>query len=300
MKCYFVICMASLCLLDAASAGESTPVGFEVATVSYLGEQRKEKMDVYSPLPHVEQGTRRPAVLYIHGGGWGRGSKSGRREQAIAGALAAHGYVTFSIDYHLTHFEGQVFKSAIHEPGWPQNIYDCKSAVRYIRKHAMQYGVNPDAIGVMGCSAGGHLALLTAMSSENEQLNSGGLYKNVPCHVSCAICFYGIPDVRAWGGGAFMGVDRVRHADQWALASPVTHLNNNSPPVLLVHGDSDKIVDVKLSIDFAEELKKKNVPHKLIIVEGGHHGFELDTPKFPLESELFDFLKEHLEAANGK
>jgi acetyl esterase/lipase len=293
MKSCFIICLTTVCFLDAANAGQDNPVDFDITTVSYLGEQRKEKMDVYSPLPHTD-GIQRPAVLYIHGGGWAKGSKSGRRDKAIAAALAAHGYVVFSIDYHLTIFEGKVFKSKIRDPGWPQNIYDCKSAVRYIRQNAKQYGVNPDAIGVMGCSAGGHLALLTAMSSENGQLNSGGLYKNVPCHVSCVISFYGIPDVRVWGGGAFMGVDRAKHADQWALASPVTHLNSNSPPVLLVHGDSDETVNVKLSTDFAEELKAKNIPHQLIIVEGGRHSFELNTPKYALEPELFQFLKEHL------
>jgi dipeptidyl aminopeptidase/acylaminoacyl peptidase len=98
-----------------------------------------------------------------------------------------------------------------------------------------------------------------------------------------------------WGGGAFMGVDREKHAYQWALASPVTHLNSNSPPVLLVHGDNDETVNVKLSIDFAEELKKKDIPHMLIIVEGGRHSFELNTPKYALEPELFQFLREHLK-----
>ncbi len=283
------------CIAKSHNVEQNIQFNYEVTTVSYLGVKRKEKMDVYRPLPSHKL---KPAVLLIHGGGWATGSKNSKREKAIAVALVEQGYAVFSIDYHLTKFDGEIFKSKIKKPGWPQNIYDCKSAVRYIRKNASIYNIDPNAIGVLGCSAGGHLALLTALTSKNKVLNSGGLYKDISSDVSCVVSFYGIPDIRTWGGGSFMGINREEYAGQWALASPVTHLTAKSPPVLLVHGDSDKTVNVSLSIDFAKELEKKKVTHELVIVEGGEHSFNLNTSKYDLGPVLFKFFEGHIGSVN--
>lgn len=290
----FLICTSVLSATNrtALTKGEEKNSFKCLENVSYLGENREEKMDIYLPLK--ETGKPYPVVLFIHGGGWAIGSKTSNRAKTIAKAIVEQGYAVCTVDYKLTKFEGKPWKSKMRDPGWPQNIYDCKSAVQYIRKQASKYHFDQYNISAMGCSAGGHLALLTAISYENQELNAGGIYQDVPTHVNCVISFYGIPDIRTWGGDAFMGLDRKEHSKQWELASPVCHLSDKSPPVMLIHGDSDETVDVQLSIDFAKKLKGKKVPYELIVVKGGRHSFNLNVNKGYLKPDIFKFLKTHL------
>lgn len=111
--------------------------------VPYLGEGRIEKADLYIP---VERGTTlRPAVVDIHGGGWAKGDKGDRREVNICTNLAANGYVAMSINYRLQTQHGP--------PAWPQNLHDCKTAVRWLRASAGRLRVDPGKIGVIGGSA---------------------------------------------------------------------------------------------------------------------------------------------------
>ena len=101
--------------------------------LDYLGSARQEKADLYRPAPHPA-GTLTPAILIIHGGGWVGGDKAAEREINIGTTLAAHGYVALSINYHL---------AAPEHPAasWPQNIRDCKAAVRWLRAYATRYGI---------------------------------------------------------------------------------------------------------------------------------------------------------------
>ncbi len=266
--------------------------------IPYLGNDRKEKLDAY--LPSAKEGKMFPAILFIHGGGWAKGSKSAKRSVSIAKTLVQQGYAVFCIDYKLTQFKGKAWQSKISDPGWPQNIYDCKTAVRFIRKNAARFHIDPENIGIMGCSAGGHLALLTGMSTENKELNTGGLYTEYSSRVNCIIDMYGIPDVRVWGGDAFLDMDRVKYPHQWELASPVTHLSDQTPPILILHGDNDATVDIKQSIDFVGRLKKKKCVYTFIIVKGGVHSFDLQPPQMDLRPITLRFLHKHLNNNNNQ
>ena len=144
----------------------------------------------------------------------------------------------------------------------------------------------------MGSSAGGHLALLTALSDENQKLNDGALYTDVSCSVKCAISLCGIPDIRIWGGDAFMGSDPKENAEEWALASPVTHLSEKSPPIMLIHGDKDSTVDVSLATNFAETLAQKKHPHELIIVKNMGHNLQLKSRAY-LTPSVVKFLDKY-------
>src|SRR5262249_57084433 len=92
---------------------------------------------------------RYPGIVIIHGGGWTGGTKRGAREQNIGTNLAKNGYVCISIDYLL---------ASQDKPTWPQNLHDCKTAVRWLRANAENYRVDPDHIGVIGGSPGRHPA----------------------------------------------------------------------------------------------------------------------------------------------
>src|SRR6516225_8121452 len=108
--------------------------------VPYLGANRTELADLYLPL-EIPKGQRVPAVVIIHGGGFTGGHRDAARELNIGGTLARNGYIGMSIDYAL---------ADISKPTWPQNLYDCKTAVRWLRANADRLQIDPDHIGVIG------------------------------------------------------------------------------------------------------------------------------------------------------
>ena len=146
-----------------------------------------------------------------------------------------------------------------------------------------------------GGSADGHLALLTGLSSTHDELNSGGLYSYEDNSVRCIINFYGIPDVRVWGGNSFIDESRTEAPEVWAMASPIEHLNSSSPPIFVTHGTEDATVDVSQSDSLVEALQSYGVAHVYYRLEGAVHSYGLQPPEMDLRPVLEAFLKEHLE-----
>ncbi len=259
--------------------------------VPYLGLGRKEKMDIYIPFGKPDKDSGFAAVITIHGGSWRGGHKSRLINRTCAEAIVEKGYAVLCPDYQLN-TDGKI--------AWPVNIYDCKTAVRYARKVSYLCNIDPNRIGVMGNSAGGHLALLVGFSGGNNELNSGGLYKDYSSQVKCIVNIYGVPDVRRWGGDAFVkDPSSKRGREILALASPVTHLSKDSPAVLTIHGDKDIFVPLKLSKDLAKQLSDKNVEHEFVVVRGGAHAFTLYPDilngQTDLRSHVIKFLNKHLK-----
>lgn len=259
--------------------------------VPYPAASGDQRMDVY--LPSSGNGRPRPAMLIIHGGGWSKGDKGDKREVEFATFMIDDGYAAASINYTLVRYEGGSSKGRKVRGAWPQNITDCKSALRWMRKHAAILGIDPARIGVMGGSAGGHLALLTGLSSGCAELNQGGGNTGQDASARCIIDFYGIPDVRRWHA-PFLDESKEANPALWALASPVTHLAPASPPILIIHGTKDQTVPLALSDEFAAILKDKGVRHQYVIVPDGVHSFALCPPQQDLRPVARAFLKEHL------
>ena len=140
--------------------------------VTYLEPDRAEKADLYLP-PVFEPGKKYPGVVIIHGGGWTGGDKGASREINIGTTLASHGYVCMSINYALA-------KGGAHT--FPQNIQECKRAVRWLRKNAEKFQLDVDHIGAIGGSAGGHLTALLAVSGPEV-----GLDPDVDAEFSCRV-----------------------------------------------------------------------------------------------------------------
>ena len=125
----------------------------------------------------------------IHGGGWTSGDKAEEREVNIATNLARAGYVVLSINYVLS-TDGKVT--------WPQNVYDCKTAVRWLRKNADRYQIDAEHIGVIGGSAGGHLAAFLAVTKPENHFDPDGPYGEFSCKVQCAVDLYGPADLMTY------------------------------------------------------------------------------------------------------
>ena len=254
--------------------------------VKFLPEGRKQKADLYFPL-EMPKDKKLPAILMIHGGGWSGGQRDAKREINIGSTLARNGYVAMSIDYLLSDKKQAV---------WPTNLWDCKTAVRWLRKHAERLGIDPDRIGVLGGSAGGHLAAMVALTTPNDGLDPVQPDAEISCGVKCCVDMYGIADIGTYHDVTMLGKTFVEAPELYRAASPVTYVRSNSPAVLILHGTADTTVNVKQSENFAEVLKRAGAEHKLTIIPEAVHSFDFRPPQRDLGPTVLQFLEEHLKA----
>src|SRR5262245_45404193 len=178
--------------------------------VAYLEPDRSEKADLYLPTRSAP-GSLRPAVVIIHGGGWSGGDKGAAREINIGTNLALNGYVGMSINYVL---------SKDRSTTWPRNLHDCKTAVRWLRKNAEPLQIDRDHIGVIGGSAGGHLAAMLAVTGPDDGLDPKGPYGEFSSRVQCAVDLYGPAELLEYHDVAMLGKTREEAPDLYRRASP--------------------------------------------------------------------------------
>jgi acetyl esterase/lipase len=221
-----------------------------------------------------------PALLCIHGGGWQLGDK--QSYEALIRIFAAHGYVAAALDYRLT-----------PRYQWPAQIEDVKCAVRFLRAHASEYRIDPDRIGVLGDSAGGHLALMAGLTDAKDGFDSRTCGDpKVSSKVQAVVDFFGPSDlaimrvpaegepliIKSYGGDSNQVLFNLvgtkdRSAPIFRQISPINYVDPSDPPVLIFHGTADNLVPLEQSEILDRALTKAGVPHHLVIVEGGGHGW---------------------------
>lgn len=211
----------------------------------------------------------KPALVLLHGGGWKAGARGHVNEPARA--FASLGYAAVPVSYRLLSGERARFPAAVN---------DVRCAVRYLRVHAAELGIDPERIGVLGFSAGGHLAAMVATASDVTALEPECPVREGSPEVQAAVSFYGAHDLNArFGSGArrlisdFMGPPNS--AEQRAAASPITYVDEHDPPMLLVHGVRDAVVPVEQSRSMHARLLAAHVPTELVEVREGLHGFSI-------------------------
>jgi acetyl esterase/lipase len=218
-------------------------------------------------IPDSADNAPHPAVIWIHGGGWCQGEKSPNRLVWMANC----GYVVASIDYRL-----------VQEAIFPAQIHDCKAAVRFIRQHAGEYAVDPNRIGVAGESAGGHLSALLGLTAGVAELEGNGGSSGFSSEAQAVCDFFGPSDLTKLEGSPaelipyiadFLGGDPRDRSEVARLASPVTHVNSDSPPTLIIHGDQDDLVPLGQSEILHGALQNVGAEVELLVVENGGHGF---------------------------
>lgn len=270
--------------------------------VTYLPADRKEKLDLYLPAKRDAK-LRLPAVVIIHGGGWTGGDKAQAREFKIGTTLALAGYVCASVEYKK---DGN--------DRWPTNLKDCKNAVRFLRANAAKYQVDERNVGVLGGSAGGHLALLVAYTTGVPELSPEAPYPGISDAVKVCVDLYGITDLatrqatetdgtpngKLRGAGLFPD-KRGENEAKWQFASPVNHISKTSPPTLIVHGTADTTVDREQSVQLAKKLAEAGVEHELKLIPGIGHTFDFEQwQRKPLPEDLrplvVKFLDQHLKS----
>ncbi|MGA0603490.1 alpha/beta hydrolase fold domain-containing protein [Caulobacter sp. KR2-114] len=224
---------------------------------------RPLKLDLYQPDPDRRRST---ALIMVHGGGWVGGSKA--MLDAHARQLADDGFTVFAPEYRLT-----------GEAVWPAQIHDVKRAIRWVRSKAGDYGFDPDRIALEGHSAGAHLVLLAAGTADDPRFDPADADPSIPAHAAAVIAVY--PPVLLYRGAtrpsggnqaaALKGADVSDEAA--ALASPINHVGADFPPVMLLHGDADKVVPVSASLRFQEALRARGLRVDSHIFAGLPHGF---------------------------
>jgi acetyl esterase/lipase len=251
-------------------------------------------LDVYLPTQPTEK--LRPAVLLVHGGGWIYGDR--RQMRRTAEATATAGYVAFTLDYRLASGPSTI---------WPAQLDDVQRAVRWVRAHAAQYDVDPERLGAIGESAGGHL--VTFLGTADTRDNSDPALARFSSRVQCVVDMYGpvvlvaedewrSPDERK--GQAYGLISRLvggkpeEHIQTLRAASPLWRVDAKSSPFLIFHGESDHRVPPKHSEHLHAALCKAGVESTLIIFPDEGHGFGKKDDLNRVHAETVSFLKRHL------
>ena len=246
----------------------------------------------------------RPAIVLIHGGGWTGGDPS--VFFPAARYFASRGIPAFSIGYRLV-------RLGTNDPTLADCLADCRSAIRYLRSHAGEYGIDPGKIAVLGDSAGGHLAACLGTIPDPEDVSGISSRANlmIPCNPIVDMG-PGEGNTNSWfrliQKGAAMEKKTTTEAitptpEQIVLAkslSPIFFTTSASAPALLMHGLDDTIVPPVGSQRFAEALKKSGVSVNLILIPGARHAFIL--PKYTAtEQQVLDaiLIVDRFLARNG-
>jgi acetyl esterase/lipase len=240
-------------------------------------------MDIYFP----DSGGSWPVLMYVHGGSWMHGYKS---EAALfARGVTAHGYLVVSINYRL------------YPPAtFPAMIEDVKCAVRSLRANAAQYNLDPNRIGAMGASAGGHLVALLGTTAADSGWDVGE-YLDQSSRVRAVIAMAGVMDLsRNFPNADIEAMKRVGFGEYNVMeASPITHVTPDDPPFLLIHGDRDELVPYEQSQLMYDRLIQTGVPAQLVIVKNAGHsmigpGGSTQPTLAEINQIILDFLAKYL------
>ena len=254
-------------------------------------------LDIYYPEKPNGYG-----VIHISGSGWARPLGLDARMLNHQGhvklegaALVAAGYTVFSVNHRAT-----------PRFTYPAAVEDVQRAVRFIRYHAKDFGIDRERIGAVGGSSGGHLVSMLGVLDGHGNPNDESPINQVSAKVQCVVARAAPTNFHHGGiGHSFLGVGQNALKNENSIesqlakeASPITHVSRDDPPFLFLHGDQDDIVPYSMSENMQQALNKFNIPTKLIRVEGAGHG-----PSFPgavnppdLGQERVDWLDKYLKA----
>ncbi|MDI1324791.1 MAG: alpha/beta hydrolase [Algoriphagus sp.] len=250
---------------------------------------QKHLLDIY--LPANATGDV-PLVIWVHGGGWlsnGKYADMGYMKATIAEILKS-GYGLASIDYRFS--TAAVF---------PAQIQDCNKAVAFLHENAEKYGLDKDRFALMGFSAGGHLASLMGLSKNNKVSGFFMPKASKSFNFKAVVDFYGPAELVLFPKandpkspeGILIGAAPLDRPDLAKIASPVTYVDKNDPPFLIIHGEKDELVSPNHSRLLSGWLNSAGVQNELILVKDAPHfgpQFDVDAVRI----KVMDFLKKEL------
>ena len=237
------------------------------------GGHERQSLDLALPIKR-KSNSPLPVIAFIHGGAWRAGNKDNGLSQLYE-LLESGQYAGVSIGYRLS-----------QHAKWPAQIHDCKAAIRWIRANAKKHGLDGGRIAVHGTSAGGHLvALLGTSAGVPEMDGSIGPHTNSSTEVRCVLDYYGptnflrmndfksridhdaadSPESQLIGGA--IQDNKIKTL----TANPITYIDSEDAPFLIMHGTDDMLVPYNQSVLLDKALKKSGVPSVFLTIKGGKH-----------------------------
>jgi acetyl esterase/lipase len=296
---YLIGCSFFL-LLNNVSAQTFNPIKdvFPAGTVPYGNipyandTLKKHLLDIY--LPPTGKSSY-PVVIWIHGGAWMSNDKyadMGYMKNTLKGFIDS-GYAVASIDYRWSTMA--VF---------PAQIQDCNRAVEFLYQNADKYKLDKDRFALIGFSAGGHLASLLGLSNNNNVKAFYADGKKPGFKIKLVLDFYGPSYLPTLTGNdikdprnpitLLLGGMVADNRAKAKKASPVTYIDKNDPPFLIVQGEKDESVNPDQSISLSKHLKDAGVKNELIIVPNApHYGVMFDATD--IRHKVFEYLNEFLK-----
>ncbi len=261
-------------------------------------------LDVFTP----KEKSNRAAVIFTVSGGWFSAHEA--INQGFVTPFINKGYTVFAVVH------GSQPRFTI-----PEAISDMHRSIRFIRSKADEFQIDPNRIGIVGASAGGHLSLMMGTSGQPENKDAKDPIDRQSSRVQAVACFFPPTDFLNWGepGVVALGTgplawlpapfdfvetdaktkrfERITNDEKLKKIgieiSPITHVSTDDPPMLIIHGDKDKIVPIQQANIFIDKLKKHKIPCELVLRPGADHGW----PTLGQDVNLFaDWFDKHLAA----
>ena len=245
------------------------------------------KLDII--YPHENLDKTWPCIVHICGGAWIQMDWHAHVPNYVE--MVRAGFVVASVQYRLS-----------NDVSFPGPLEDVKAAIRYLRKNAARYNIDPEKFGVTGESAGGHLAGMVAVTGNLRDFDKGENLE-FSSAVQAACPWYMVSDLSAFPEienpglspeARLIGDIPRNNPGLRDAASPITYVTSDCPPCLLLHGTADPIVPHDQSVRFHDALEKAGVPVTLYSVEGAKHADKHFFQK-PVEKLMIDFFTEYLK-----
>lgn len=263
----------------------STPPGFTLRTL--LVEKHPEHdVELYVYVP--DKDGVYPCILDIHGGGWK--SRQIENDKPMMERLAQRGFVTALVSYRLS-----------TEARYPAALHDCKAALRTLHAHAAELKIDPERIGCMGGSAGGHLSGLVAMTGGKPEFEGAGPNREFSSAVKACVVMAATQDLVAANQGKppnesavlFFGASCAERPDIYREASPIEHVRAGVPPTIFIEGEKDTLKVGRA--EMMEKLKSLGIETAVHTLDDAPHPFWMSQPWLDQTVDIAaTFFQKHL------
>lgn len=283
----FALCPAFATL----AADPPTDVEFTPDIVYGKGGDQDLKLNLAKP---KEMKGKLPCIAVIHGGGWAGGNRDGHND--LTWQFAHKGYVSVTIGYRLA-----------PDHKFPAQVNDVKCAIRFLRANAEKYGIDPDHIGAVGFSAGGHLSMMLGLTSKEDGLEGDGGSPDQSSKVQAVVSFFGptdlmapdLPTVTTPILETFIGGTPASQREAYEKASPIHFVTHDDAPMLLFQGTADPLVPYSQAVVMAVAMHRAGVPGRVELLPGLGHGWGGADLKYTFDATL-DFFAAKLKADAAK
>jgi len=251
----------------AARADDAVQFDLGITYITRHDDTGEQELKLNLARPAGDKG-RLPCIVAIHGGAWRAGDRSDL--DTLVKGLAREGFVAATISYRFC-----------PRYRFPAQVEDCAAAVRFLKAHADEYGIDPDRIGAIGFSAGAHLSMMLGVLDPADGMGICGDDPKDNAKVRAVVSFFGptllgASDIPVQSRGLvadFVGPEPDGAAARWKAASPVTYVTPGDASVLMFQGSKDNLVPVTQTSHMMDAMTAAGIQGRAEIIAGAGHGW---------------------------